>query len=493
MNPLRGRRLRAIDRPPVAGGGNAGVNYSMRRLLAMLLPLAAAGCFSVPASTSPVKGTEVGVIVHNYALAFRDFIRSESPGGLLPAQLQFPLPLTASEWRADDVTAPADVTATVDGVETVTRLRCDADRCARRVTRRFRDGLRIDQTVDIWYRRGATDTAADDQVTGFNSTVRYHDEVVSLTSATEPTGEKPWVVATGFGFGGGDDRVDVSRTQTYAALSSTAAPRAVEFTYSTKESAMQAAYETDGPDWRFEQKVAYTAYRNLTGGELTVEMTGGKLSATQSLTYSNGFSYVALDAAGSADDWKLGGQTLIGGAVQGRRDATQWRREIVFPAGSRFKTLVDEGTLPGAKRRGTFKRTITGLAETLSLQGTYREKAPGVWELSMTSNVGINAELTYRALDLDDVFQGVWVQPNARAASQDSADFTIFVHPDWTTLMTYTYDRSDTPFTPDEAGTVRFVPDTRGTASISVVKEKAGNTQRSVDYDLRVVAEGQKP
>lgn len=465
----------------------------MRRLLAILLPLAAAGCFSVPASTSPVRGTEVGVIVHNYALAFRDFIRSESASGFLPAQLEYPLPVTEGEWRVDDVTAPTDTTTTVDGAETAMRLRCDAGACARRVTRRFRDGLRLDQVVDIWYGRGATDTAADDTIVGFESTVRYHDEVVSRTAATAPTGGKPWVVATIFSFGGGDDRTEVSRTQRYAALSSTAVPAAVEFVYRTKESATTASFERDGADWRYTSEVAYSAYKNLTGGELAVDYQSGKLTAKQSLAYANGFSYVPLTVSGEPEAWTLTGATLIGGETQGRRDETHWRRETVFPTGSRFKTLTDEGTLPGAKRRGSFKRTITGLAETFSLEGTYREKAPGVWELNMTSNVGINAELTYRSLDLDDVFQGVWVQPNSRAVAQDAADFTIFVHPDWTSLMNYTYDRSDTPFTPDESGTVRFVPDTRGTASVSVVKEKAGNTQRHVDYDLRVVAEGQTP
>lgn len=465
----------------------------MRRLLAILFPLIAAGCFSVPASTSPVRGTEVGVIVHNYALAFRDFVRSETAGGFVPAQLDYPLPLTAAEWRVDDVTAPTDTTTTVDGAETATRLRCGAEACARRVTRRFRDGLRLDQVLDVWYRRGATDTADDDAVIGFVSTVRYHDEVVSRTSATEPTGVKPWVIATVFTFGGGDDRTEVTRTQRYAALSSAAVPAAVEFVYNTKESATTAAFERDGEDWHYTHTVAYSAYKNLTSGEIEAGLAGGKLTAKQSLAYANGFSYVALDASGSAAEWSLGGATLIGGETQGLRDETQWRRETVFPPGSRFKTLIDEGTMPGTKRRGTFKRTITGLAETLNLEGTYREKAPGVWELNMTSNVGINAELTYRPLDLDDVFQGVWVQPNSRSVAQDAADFTIFVHPDWTSIMNYTYDRSDTPFTPDESGTVRFVPDTRGTASVSVVKEKAGNTQRHVDYDLRVVAEGQKP
>lgn len=465
----------------------------MRRLLAILLPLVAAGCFSVPASTSPVRGTEVGVIVHNYALAFRDFIRSESTDGFFPAQLAYPLPLTAGEWRVDDVTAPTDTTTTVEGAETATRLRCDAAACARRVTRRFRDGLRLDQVVDVWYGRGATGTAADDTIVGFASTVRYHDEVVSRTAATAPTGAKPWVVETVFTFGGGDDRTEVTRTQRYAELSSAASPAAVEFVYKTKESATTASFERDGADWHYAAEVAYSAYKNLTGGELAADLRAGKLTAKQSLTYANGFSYLPLSVTGTQDAWQLGGATLIGGETQGKRDKTTWRRETVFPPGSRFKTLTDEGTLPGAKRRGTFKRTITGLAETLSLEGTYREKAPGVWELNMTSNVGINAELTYRSLDLDDVFQGVWVQPNSRAVAQDAANFTIFAHPDWTSLMNYTYDRSDTPFTPDESGTVRFVPDTRGTASVSVVKEKAGSTQRHVDYDLRVVAEGQKP
>lgn len=466
----------------------------MRRFVLGLLGLWAAGCFSVPASTSPVKGTDVGVIVHNYAMAFRDFVRAAEPTGLLAPQLFYPLPLTAAEWHADDVTSPAPVTTTVDGVETTARVRCAADTCARSLVRKFRDGLRIDQTADVWYRRGVTGDASDDVVTGFVSTVRYHDEVVSRTAATAPTAGAPWTVETTFRFGNGDDRTAVTRTQTYAALGSDATPRAVKLVYKTKENASTARYAAEGDAWTFHQQVAYGAFRSITGGTLAAGLEAGRLTADQHLFYSDpGFDYAPLTLRGGDDDWSIGGATLIGGQTQGRRAGAQWRRETLFPDGSRFSSLTDEGKLPDAGGRGTFTRTIAGLAETIVLSGTYREKAPGVYELSMTSNVAINAEFTYRSLDLDDVFQGVWVQPNARASSQDVADFTLYARPDWTTQMNYTYDRADTPFTPDEAGTMHFVPDTRGTATVSVVKEKAGATQRHVDYSIRIVAEGQKP
>jgi hypothetical protein len=468
------------------------MRFSLARAALFAFPLfVLPACLSVPEGQFPVHGADTGVIVHNYAMAFRDFLRSASHETLIPIQVGAPLPIGDQEWYADNATAPGPMTTSVAGVESVSRVECGDLFCRRTIERTFHDGFRLDETLEIYYRRGATDTAGDDRILGFTSLVRYPDQVLSQSAATEPEAGKPWVITTQYGFSAEDGRQTVIQTAEYAELVSGASPAAASLTYRTKDTATEATYAADSDGWEYSQNVTFEESR-LTLGSLHLSATDDAVKGEQKLTYSSGVAISPLRLEGD-DTWSFTGETVALGSVSGKRSADGWERTIQFPAGQRFKTLADQGTWPSHDNRGSFRRVITGQEETLTIEGTYRLKAPGVWELNASAEGGIRIEMTFQSLPLADVWQGTWVQSNSRSSNLDAASFTITAHPDWTSQMNYTYDRADTPFTPDESGTIRMTPDSRGTAKVSVVNEKSGGEQRHVDYTLRIVAEGQKP
>lgn len=464
------------------------------------------GCFSGEA-TNPsqlARGLERTVFAYHYAMAFRDLIRADAPLGLLPDQLHGDLPLLPDEWYVDPVTTTSPVTTVTQGITTTSQLACTEEHCSRRIERTHpRGGFLLDETITVWYARGDTTTAEDDQVLGFEAVQRFQDRMIMSQSVTEPADGAAWVVKSMLQFGESDIRQGLARQSRYASLTSDAEPHDIAIQFETKESVSAARWSRLGSggdaDWTYSNTVTYITNRNLKSARRDASLTGGILYLDDVLTYSDGVSVPLVVIEGPLDAWRQTGQTYAGGDVRADRTEQGWSRLVTFPEGMRFATLRDEGTFLGDERRGTFDRSIDGANSVgtrvrLNVTGTYSLRAPGVWEVSAQS---VEAEslrfaFTYQSLAAEDFIQGNW-----STVGGESASFDISVWPDWTRRVSYRFNDAQTAFQPDEFGTIRFAPDTRGLANVSVIRDEAdtadGTFQEHFDLSIGIVAEGVHP
>ncbi len=472
--------------------GGRGTLWGMRKTAAaILLSLTLGGCFFGEEPGPDAYGLNSAVLVYNYANAFRDYLRAAEENGGLPPHLRFRLPLEDQDWSIGDAPSPVPVTVTVDGIVVERRTVCGPQFCVRDIERRFERGdMRTDETVTVSYLRGATGPA-DDRVLGFTAQLRYRDQAISDLAATAPTDAGPWVVRQAVTFMGQDRRVQMIRTARYAEMVSEAVPASLSWTLMTKEDASGGTLLRDAEGWTYAEAATYESNTHLKSARAEMSLQGDSLRIDRLLAYADGREIPLSSLSGEPSSWIETGETYMRADVSGTRTATEWRRTQVFPAGQRFTKVEDTGTLP-RDGRGTFTRHIEGTSETgdrqtLTWKGTVREKIPGVWEVTAVGS-DLRLQFTYQAFDFHEHIAGIWSQTNGV-----SATFEIRLDPDWTGTMNYVFNHPDTVWDPDEFGSLRMMPDTRGEARVSVVLGQWDEETQHTDRNFIVVAEGKRP
>lgn len=469
------------------------------RVLFFFATIGLVACAFTESKPSDVaKGLTRAILVHRFAMAFRDHIRHRDPVSLLPAPLLAPLPLTAAEWSADAAPQGVTVMSLTAGIGQESRVDCSAQTCVRRVYRHYPKGdVRLDEKLVVTYARANTEAPNDDTVIGFEQTVRYRDQTVARTATTAPASAQPWVVFYEVVFASGDARLRLTQRSDYATMTSSSTPNKIDWSWETKSSRSHTQWKWLDNTWSYAQHTTYDAeavrrrgkiiYHAPIAGVFTATLSATQFRATHSLRYENGRMFDFLNLIGQATTWQSSGQSVLGGLVRIERESDFRRRTVTIPPDKVFSRIVEEGSyrIDG----GSFRQTLENREGAKGvLSGTYRMKSHGVWEVvaESTGLDNLRVEFTYQVLDFGEVILGRWSQTNG-----DAAEFRSDVFPDTTARLHYEFDSANGRFPVDEFGALRFFPDTRAVGTVSIVLDDSGGTLKHTDYTVGALAEGE--